>query len=123
MHVHEPTTAGAEPLAVLLQAVKETTRSACHLADVAARAPPAAREGSADAAAQASLEAGLRASRALFSLEDALATREEGPALMVDALTTLAAAEDAVRAARAAIETRVSRSIRPDVSAGATAWR
>lgn len=121
MHVSDHAATGAEPIAVLLQAVKETARSACHLADVAARVVPHGRDGCAEAAAYASLEAGLRASRALFALEDSLACRPDGPGVLADALCALEAAEDALHAAHVAVETRVSRSLRPDAPAGAAA--
>ena len=122
-----PETTASDPhVEVLLLAVKETARGACHLADVAARcAGTARREGPApQAAAQAAMEAGLRASRTLFQLEDALGRTEEDPAVpLAEALRTLQAAEEAIHAARLAIEARLSRTLRPDVPVGGTRAR
>lgn len=118
----DPSSSQDEPMAVVFQAVKETTRAACHLADVAGRldAPAWGRIPAWESAAQASLEAGLRTSRALFSLEDALARQPEGAGPVLEALASLQAAEEALHAARGAIEARVSRTLQPGSPAGAT---
>lgn len=77
----------------------------------ALRAAP--RERHAEAAIQASLEAGLRASRALFTLEDALQATVGGRGPVREALASLHAAEEALQAARLAIEAQVSRTLQP----------
>lgn len=106
--MHVPATGSeAEKTAALLEAVKEATRGASHLAD-------AAGHFSSDTdAGEASVEAAVRAARALFAFEDALARRAEGPGALADALVTLQAAEDAIHAAREALQARLSRTLRP----------
>lgn len=105
----------AEPMTLLLDAVRETAQSACHLAALAGHA---ALEGAPGAtrAGDAAVEASLRATRALFSLEDGLRQRGEGPGPVSDALLALAAAEDAIAAARAALEAGAARDRLPALS-------
>lgn len=118
MHFAE-TPAGTETMtAVLLSAVKEATRGACHLADVAGRCAAPEREGTSEAAGHASLEAGLLATRALFDFEDALLRAEPWEPPLAQAILALQAAEEAVRAARLAVESRVSRTLRPEAPPG-----
>lgn len=110
--MHFPATGSeAEKTAALLEAVKEATRGACHVADASGHFSAGADR------AEHAVEAAVRATRALFEFEDALARRSEGPGVLADALVTLQAAEDAIRAAREAIESRLSRTLRPQAPA------
>jgi hypothetical protein len=93
----------ATPVVVVrvLRATREVSHAASHLAHVAAEV---ARDGKDARMAESATDSALATARAAFRLDDALRLALSGPEQLTMALEVLAQTEEAILAARRALE-------------------